>query len=57
VDNFYHPQSEGSIAPKDPELGIDWILPETEWIQSDKDQKHSQLKDAILFDYKQNLYV
>ena len=57
VDNFYHPQSEGSIAPNDPELGIDWILPETEWIQSDKDQKHPQLKDAILFDYKQNLYV
>ena len=57
VDNFYHPQSEGSIAPNDPELGIEWILPETEWIQSDKDQKHPQLKDAILFDYKQNLYV
>ena len=57
VDNFYYPQSEGSIAPNDPELGIDWILPETEWIQSDKDQKHPQLKDAPLFDYKQNLYA
>ena len=57
VDNFYHPQSEGSIAPNDPELGIDWILPETEWIQSDKDQKHPQLKDALVFEYKQNLYA
>ena len=57
VDNFYYPQSEGSIAPNDPELDIDWILPETEWIQSDKDQKHPQLKDATLFDYKQNLYA
>ena len=57
VDNFYHPQSEGSLAPNDPDLGIDWILPETEWTQSDKDQNHPQLKEAILFDYKQNLYV
>ena len=57
VDNYYHPQSEGSIAPNDIELGIDWMLPESEWIQSEKDKKHPQLKDAPLFDYKQNLYV
>ena len=30
VDNYYHPQSEGSIAPNDPELNIDWIIPEFE---------------------------
>jgi dTDP-4-dehydrorhamnose 3,5-epimerase len=57
VDNNYSPQSEGGISPNDPELGIDWMLPETEWIQSDKDRKHPELKDAILFDYKKNLYV
>ena len=57
VDNYYYPQSEGSIAPNDPELGIDWIIPEFEWIQSEKDKKHPQLKNALLFDYKQNLYV
>ena len=57
VDNYYHPQSEGSIAPNDPDLGIDWNLSETEWIQSDKDKKHPKLKDAFLFDYNQNLYV
>ena len=57
VDNFYYPKSERSISPNDPELGIDWIIPETEWIQSDKDQMHPKLKDAPLFDYKQNLYV
>ena len=57
VDNFYYPKSEGSIAPNDPELGIDWIIPEADWIQSDKDQMHPKLKDAPLFDYKQNLYV
>ena len=57
VDNFYHLKSEGSIAPNDPELGIDWIIPETEWIQSDKDQKHPKLKDASLFNFDQNLYM
>ena len=57
VDNIYSSESEGSIAPNDPELGIDWIFPETEWIQSDKDRKNPELKDAILFDYKKNLYV
>ena len=27
VDQYYHPKSEGSIAPDDPSLGIDWRLP------------------------------
>ena len=57
VDNYYHPDSEGSIAPDDPDLGIDWKLPKTEWIRSEKDQKHPQLKNALPFDFKQNLYV
>ena len=57
VDNYYRPKSEGSIAPNDPDLGIDWKLPEKEWILSDKDKKHPKLKDAFLFDYKRNLYV
>lgn len=57
VDNYYNPLSEANIAPNDPELGIDWVLPETEWILSDKDKRHPKLKDAFLFDYKQNLYV
>ena len=57
VDNYYHPDTEGSIAPDDPDLEIDWKLRKTEWIRSEKDQKQLQLKDALLFDYKQNLYV
>ena len=57
VDNYHHLQSEGSIAPNDPELGIDWLVPETKWIQSDKDRKHPFLKNAVLFDFKKNLYV
>ena len=57
VDNYYHPQSEGSIAPNDPDLQIDWKLPELEWILSDKDKNHPQLKNALLFNFKQNLYA
>ena len=57
VDQYYHPENEGNIAPNDPALGIDWRMPEKKWIQSDKDKMHPKLKDAILFDYKKNLYV
>ena len=57
VDNYYNFNCEGSIAPNDSELGIDWGLPETEWIQSEKDRKHPFLKNADLFDYNKNLYV
>ena len=57
VDQYYHPQSEGSIAPDDPNLGIDWRLPKSEWIQSEKDQNHPALDQAKLFDYKEDLYV
>jgi dTDP-4-dehydrorhamnose 3,5-epimerase len=57
VDEYYHPESEGSIAPNDPELDIDWGLTKSEWIQSKKDQKNPYLADSTLFDYKENLYA
>lgn len=57
VDQFYKPNSEGSIAANDPALKIDWKLPELSWIQSEKDQNHPFLKDASLFDFKVNLYA
>ena len=57
VDNYYQPDSEGSIAPDAPDLGIDWKLPKSEWIRSEKDQKHPSLSEASLFDYKQDLYA
>ena len=57
VDQYYYPQCEGSIAPEDPNLGIDWRLPKSDWIQSEKDQKHPSLSEASLFDYKQDLYA
>jgi dTDP-4-dehydrorhamnose 3,5-epimerase len=57
VDQYYQPQSEGSIAADDPNLGIDWRLPKSEWIRSEKDQKHASLSEASLFDYNQDLYA
>ena len=56
VDNYFDPKFEGSIAPNDPVLGIDWIISEAEWLQSEKDQNNPMLQDATLFDYKEDLY-
>lgn len=56
-DNFYAPQSEGAIAWNDPNLGIDWRIPEDKVILSEKDKHHPRLKDAEwLFDYNEKLY-
>ena len=57
VDNYYQPDREGSIAPEDIELGIDWKFPKSEWIRSEKDQKHPSLSEANLFNYNQDLYA
>ena len=56
VDQYYHPKSEASISPNDPDLGINWNIPETEWIQSEKDKKYSTLSQASVFDFKDDLY-
>lgn len=56
-DNFYAPQYEGAIAWDDPDLNIDWKIPVEKIILSEKDAKHSKLKDAEwLFDYSEDLY-
>ena len=56
VDQYYNFASEGSITPDDPALGIDWQIPQSEWIQSEKDKKHPTLAEATLFDYNIDLY-
>ena len=57
-DNFYAPDHEGAVAWDDPDLGIDWKIPASAVILSDKDRKHPQLKDAPwLFDYNEDLYI
>ena len=51
-DNLYAPQSEGAIAWNDPDLNIDWRIPEDKIILSPKDSHHPLLKDApYLFEY------
>ena len=37
-DAFYAPETEGSVYALDPELGIDWEVPENEQIFSEKDK-------------------
>jgi len=56
-DNFYAPEADGGISIKDESLGIDWQIPTSNAILSDKDLKHAYLKDFDSpFDYQVNLY-
>lgn len=45
-DNFYHKESEGAIVWNDPDIGIDWGIPSSDIILSDKDKVNPLLKDA-----------
>ncbi len=44
-DNYYHPESEGGIFINDPTLGIDWHIDSTNAVLSEKDLRHTLLKD------------
>lgn len=44
-DNFYAPQSDGGISIMDEELKINWMISNGDAILSEKDMKHSLLKD------------
>ena len=44
-DNFYCPSSEGAIAWDDPDLGIDWRIPEDQVVLSAKDSRHPRLRE------------
>lgn len=43
-DYFYHPESEGAIAWNDPDLAIDWLIPEDKIILSEKDKRHPSFR-------------
>ncbi|WP_423127862.1 dTDP-4-dehydrorhamnose 3,5-epimerase [Gaoshiqia sp. Z1-71] len=45
-DNYYDPGSERGIIYNDSELNIDWKIPESEAIVSEKDRKNSLFRDA-----------
>ena len=56
-DNFYAPQADGGISIVDGSLGIDWRIPVDKAILSEKDTKHTLLKDFDSpFSYDMNLY-
>ena len=44
-DEFYHPEAEAAIAWDDPELGIDWMVPQEDVILSAKDSNHPSLAE------------
>jgi dTDP-4-dehydrorhamnose 3,5-epimerase len=44
-DNYYNKAAEGGIAYNDPALHIDWKLPDTELLLSEKDNNNPFLKD------------
>ena len=48
--DFYHPNDEGGLAYNDPDIGVDWPIPEEmEVIMSDKDKMWGGIKE-----YKEN---
>lgn len=51
-DNYYAPSSDGGIAWNDPMIGIDWKIPLSDIILSERDQKHPSLSDVMNFEYK-----
>lgn len=56
-DNFYAPQADGGISILDDSLRIDWKIPTDKALLSEKDTKHSLLKDFDSpFDINVNLY-
>ena len=44
-DEFYHPEAEGAISWNDPEIGIEWPVPEADVKLSAKDRNHPLLKE------------
>ena len=46
-DEFYHPESESGISILDDSLGINWRIPLTDAILSDKDTKNPLFQDFV----------
>ncbi len=44
-DNYYNKESEGGILFNDPDLAINWTLPPTDILVSDKDKNNSTFSD------------
>lgn len=48
-DNYYVREAEGGILWNDPALGIDWQLPETDVVLSEKDKNNTLLNELNLY--------
>jgi dTDP-4-dehydrorhamnose 3,5-epimerase len=46
VTTYYSPADERGILWNDPDLKIDWTIPEAQAVLSDKDRKNPRLRDA-----------
>jgi dTDP-4-dehydrorhamnose 3,5-epimerase len=56
-DEFYHPEADGGISILDNSLGINWLIPTDKALLSEKDTKHTLLKDFNSpFDINVDLY-
>jgi len=56
-DEFYDPGAEGGISILDDSINIDWRIPTDKALLSEKDTKHSMLKDFVSpFDINISLY-
>ena len=49
VDNVYAPQSEVTLKFNDPALAINWLLPQSELLLSEKDKRGVELKNIKPF--------
>ena len=45
VSNYYSPAHDKGVLWNDPDIGIDWPLPQAQAILSDKDRVQPRLKD------------
>jgi len=47
VDNWYAPEHDSGIIWNDPDIGVDWQIPASEVLLSDKDKALKALKDTV----------
>ena len=57
-DNYYAPESEGSVRWDDPQIGVDWQIEAKDVELSAKDTRSPLVADAEeLFDFKEDYYA
>jgi len=50
-DNYYNKESDGGILYNDPDLAIDWQIPETDIQLSEKDRQQARFNSVDFFQY------